>query len=201
MLFRSDDLLQAVEDELRRRRFGEVVRLEVGAQMDPVMRSNLIEWLGVDEIQVYDVEGLIDLGDLMSIASDIDRPDLRWPTWNPVAQIGPPSGTGDGAPDLFALMRAGDLLVHYPYQSFTASAERLVAQAVDDSNVLAIKMTVYRTSDDSTLVPSLIAAAEKGKQAVCMVELKARFDERRNIHWSRALEEAGAHVEIGRAHV
>ena len=193
----ADDLLQAVEDELRRRRFGEVVRLEVGADMDPVLRGNLIEWLGVDEIQAYDVDGLLDLGDLMPIASDIDRPNLRWPTWNPVTQIGPPSSTGDGAPDIFALMRAGDLLIHYPYQSFTASAERVVAQAVDDPNVLAIKMTVYRTSDDSTLVPSLIAAAEKGKQAVCMVELKARFDERRNIYWSRALEEAGAHVVHG----
>jgi polyphosphate kinase len=195
----ADDLLQAVEDELRRRRFGEVVRLEVGASMDPELRSNLLEWLGVDEIQVYDVDGLLDLGDLMQIASVKDRPDLRWPIWNPVVQIGSPSApvAGDSAPDVFGLMRAGDMLIQYPYQSFTASVERFVAQAVEDSNVLAIKMTVYRTSDDSMLVPSLIAAAEKGKQAVCMVELKARFDERSNIHWSRALEEAGAHVVHG----
>ena len=95
------------------------------------------------------------------------------------------------------MMRAGDVLVHYPYQSFTSSVERFVKQAVDDPNVLAIKMTVYRTSDDSALVPSLIEAAEKGKQAVCLVELKARFDERQNIHWSRALEEVGAHVVHG----
>jgi len=195
----ANDLLQAVEDELRRRRFGEVVRLEVGANMEPALRTRLIEWLDVDEVQVYDVDGLLDLGDLWQIASIKDRPDLRWPGWTPVTQTGlvtAPSDA-DAQPDLFAMMRAGDVLVHYPYQSFTASVERFVRQAVDDPNVLAIKMTVYRTSDDSALVPSLIAAAEKGKQAVCMVELKARFDERQNIHWSRALEEAGAHVVHG----
>jgi polyphosphate kinase len=195
----ADDLLQAVEDELRRRRFGEVVRLEVGADMDPALRTRLIDWLDVDEIQVYDVEGLLDLGDLMEIASIKDRPDLRWPNWTPVTQPGLVTAPGDGdtQPDLFAMMRASDVLVHYPYQSFTSSVERFVKQAVDDPNVLAIKMTVYRTSDDSALVPSLIAAAEKGKQAVCLVELKARFDERLNIRWSRALEEAGAHVVHG----
>ncbi|HWE08621.1 MAG TPA: polyphosphate kinase 1 [Solirubrobacteraceae bacterium] len=195
----ADDLLQAVEDELRRRRFGEVVRLEVGAGMDPALRTRLIEWLNVDEVQVYDVEGLLDLGDLMQIASIKDRPDLRWPTWNPVTQPGLVTAPtdGDAQPDMFAMMRAGDVLVHYPYQSFTSSIERFVKQAVDDPNVLAIKMTVYRTSDDSALVPSLIEAAEKGKQAVCLVELKARFDERQNIHWSRALEEVGAHVVHG----
>jgi polyphosphate kinase len=195
----ANDLLQAVEDELRRRRFGEVVRLEVSASMDPALRNRLIEWLDVDEVQVYDVEGLLDLGDLMQLASIKDRPDLRWPNWTPVTQPGlvTAPGDGDGQPDLFAMMRAGDVLVHYPYQSFTSSVERFVRQAVDDPNVLAIKMTVYRTSDDSALVPSLIAAAEKGKQAVCLVELKARFDERQNIRWSRALEEAGAHVVHG----
>jgi polyphosphate kinase len=197
----ADDLLQAVEDELRRRRFGEVVRLEVGARMDPALRTRLIEWLDVDEIQVYDVEGLLDLGDLMEIASVKERPDLRWPSWTPVTQPGlvvsHGNDPGDAQPDMFAMMRASDVLVHYPYQSFTSSVERFVKQAVDDPNVLAIKMTVYRTSDDSALVPSLIAAAEKGKQAVCLVELKARFDERLNIRWSRALEEAGAHVVHG----
>jgi polyphosphate kinase len=195
----ADDLLRAVEDELRRRRFGEVVRLEVGAGMDPGLRTRLIEWTGVEELQVYDVDGLLDLGDLMQIASIKDKPDIRWPSWTPVTQPGlvtAPSD-GDAQPDMFAMMRAGDVLVHYPYQSFTSSVERFVKQAVDDPNVLAIKMTVYRTSDDSALVPSLIEAAEKGKQAVCLVELKARFDERQNIHWSRALEEVGAHVVHG----
>jgi polyphosphate kinase len=193
----ANDLLRAVEDELRRRRFGEVVRLEVSATMDPELRTRLLDWLDVDEVQVYDVEGLLDLGDLWQIAG-IGRPDLSWPSWTPVTPPGfAKAGETATNPDLFALMRAGDVLVHFPYQSFTNTVERFVAQAVDDPNVLAIKMTVYRTSDDSALVPSLIAAAEKGKQAVCMVELKARFDERRNIHWSRALEEAGAHVVHG----
>ncbi|MFL5860850.1 MAG: polyphosphate kinase 1 [Solirubrobacteraceae bacterium] len=195
----ADDLLQAVEDELRRRRFGEVVRLEVGAGMDPGLRTRLIEWLNVDEVQVYDVDGLLDLGDLWQIASIKDKPEIRWPGWTPVTQPGlvTTQSGGEAQPDMFAMMRAGDVLVHYPYQSFTSSVERLVKQAVDDPNVLGIKMTVYRTSDDSALVPSLIEAAEKGKQAVCLVELKARFDERQNIHWSRALEEAGAHVVHG----
>jgi polyphosphate kinase len=195
----ADDLLQAVEDELRRRRFGEVVRLEVGAGMDPGLRTRLIEWLNVEELQVYDVDGLLDLGDLWQIASVKDKPDIRWPSWNPVTQPGlvTTQNGGEAQPDMFAMMRASDVLVHYPYQSFTSSVERLVKQAVDDPNVLAIKMTVYRTSDDSALVPSLIEAAEKGKQAVCLVELKARFDERQNIHWSRALEEVGAHVVHG----
>ena len=195
----ADDLLQAVEDELRRRRFGEVVRLEVGAGMDPALRARLIEWLGVDEVQVYDVEGMLDLSDLWQIAG------ARRPLGHPPAAVDadhppgvrPGPGDQDDQPDVFAPMRAGDVLVHYPYQSFATSVERFVKQAVEDPNVLAIKMTVYRTSDDSALVPSLIEAAEKGKQAVCLVELKARFDERQNIGWSRALEEVGAHVVHG----
>jgi polyphosphate kinase len=195
----ADDLLQAVEDELRRRRFGEVVRLEVGAGMDPALRSRLIDWLDVDELQVYDVDGLLDLSDLWQLAGIDGHADLRQEPWTPVTHpaFGPRPGDGDEQPDVFAPMRSGDVLVHYPYHSFSTSVERFVQQAVDDPNVLAIKMTVYRTSDDSALVPSLIEAAEKGKQAVCMVELKARFDERLNIRWSRALEEVGAHVVHG----
>ncbi len=194
----ANDLLRAVEDELRRRRFGEVVRLEVSASMDPELRTRLVDWLDLDDIQVYDVEGMLDLGDLWAIVGAVSggHAELAWPNWTPLpAPV--KAGDTDSKPDLFEMMRAGDLLVHFPYQSFTTSVERFVRQAVDDPNVLAIKMTVYRTSDDSALVPSLIAAAEKGKQAVCMVELKARFDERLNIHWSRALEEAGAHVVHG----
>jgi polyphosphate kinase len=195
----ADDLLQAVEDELRRRRFGEVVRLEVGARMDPALRGRLIEWLSVEELQVYDVEGLLDLSDLWEIAGIDGHPDLRVPQWTPVTHpaFAPGAASNDDQPDVFEPMRSGDVLVHYPYQSFSSSVERFVEQAVEDPNVLAIKMTVYRTSDDSALVPSLIQAAEKGKQAVCLVELKARFDERRNIQWSRALEKVGAHVVHG----
>src|SRR2546421_1069281 len=195
----ADDLLQAVEDELRRRRFGEVVRLEVGATMDPVLRSRLLDWLDVEEVQVYDVDGLLDLGDLWEIAGIEAHPDLRQQPWTPITHpaFGPAPGDRDEQPDVLAAMRRGEVLIHYPYHSFSTSVERFVKQAVDDPNVLAIKMTVYRTSDDSALVPSLIEAAEKGKQAVCMVELKARFDERQNIRWSRALEEVGAHVVHG----
>ncbi len=166
--------------------------------MDPALRTRLIEWLSVDEIQVYDVEGLLDMGDLWQIAGIDGHPELRWAGWTPVTQTALTAATDDDdAPDMFRAMRAGDVLVHYPYQSFSSSVERFVKQAVDDPNVLAIKMTVYRTSDDSALVPSLIEAAEEGKQAVCLVELKARFDERQNIHWSRSLEEVGAHVVHG----
>jgi polyphosphate kinase len=195
----ADDLLQAVEAELRRRRFGEVVRLEVGASMDPALRSHLIDWLRVTEQQVYDVEGLLDLSDLWQIAGIDGHQDLRQPPWTPLTHPAFAAGPGDAdeKPDVFAAMRAADVLIHYPYHAFSSSIERFVQQSVDDPDVLAIKMTVYRTSDDSALVPSLIEAAEKGKQAVCLVELKARFDERPNIRWSRALEEVGAHVVHG----
>ncbi len=167
--------------------------------MDPALRARLIEWLGVDEVQVYDVEGMLDLGDLWQIAGLDGHPDIRQPPWTPLTHPAfvPGPSDRDDQPDVFAPMRTRDVLVHYPYQSFATSVERFVKQAVDDPNVLAIKMTVYRTSDDSALVPSLIEAAEKGKQAVCLVELKARFDERQNIGWSRALEEVGAHVVHG----
>jgi polyphosphate kinase len=192
----ADDLLRAVEDELRRRRFGEVVRLEVSSSMDPDMRSYLIEQAGIEEIQVIDVQGMLDLEDLWAIYELDGYRELRDAPWTPVAPA-PFADTDDGRPDILAAMRGGDLLVHHPYDSFAASVERFVQQAVVDPNVLAIKLTVYRTSDDSALIPALIQAAERGKQAVCLVELKARFDERRNITWARSLEEAGAHVVHG----
>ncbi|HEY1277137.1 MAG TPA: polyphosphate kinase 1 [Thermoleophilaceae bacterium] len=192
----ADDLLRAVEDELRRRRFGEVVRLEVSSSMDPDMRDYLIEQLAIEEVQVYDIGGLLGADDLWEIVEVDGYRELRDQPWVPVQ---PPAfaGADDGPADVFAAIRSSDILVHHPYESFAASVERFVQQAVADPNVLAIKMTVYRTSDDSELVPSLIEAAERGKQAVCLVELKARFDERRNITWARALEEAGAHVVHG----
>jgi polyphosphate kinase len=192
----ADDLLQAVEDELRRRRFGEVVRLEVASTMDPRMREYLIEQLAIDEEQVVDVDGLLDLDDLWSLYDVDGHRELRYEPWTP--QV--PSAfadTEDGGVDVLGAMRAGDMLVHHPYDSFAGTVERFMSQAVRDPDVLAIKITVYRTSDDSELVPALIEAAERGKQAVCLVELKARFDERRNIGWARALEEAGAHVVHG----
>jgi polyphosphate kinase len=192
----ADDLLQAVEDELRRRRFGEVVRLEVGATMDPDLRALLVKALEVEERQIVDTEGLLDLADLWAIHGVEGHKDLRDPPWTPVGQPAFSETEGE-KPDLFAAIRSADRLVHHPYDSFAASVERLLEQAVQDPDVLAIKGTVYRTSDDSSLIPRLIEAAERGKQAVCLVELKARFDERRNIGWARALEEAGAHVVHG----
>ncbi len=195
----ADDLLQAVEDELRRRRFGEVVRLEVSAGIDPALRTRLIDWLEVDEVQVYDVEGMLDMGDLWEIVGVDDHNELRQAPWTPITHpaFGPGPATTTSSRTYSRRCARATCSSHFPYHSFATSVERFVKQAVDDPEVLAIKMTVYRTSDDSALVPSLIEAAEKGKQAVCLVELKARFDERRNIRWSRDLEEAGAHVVHG----
>jgi polyphosphate kinase len=192
----ADDLVRAVENELRRRRFGEVVRLEVSSDMDDDLRSRLIEWLDIEERQVYDTDGFLDLADLWEIHGRDGHRELRDPPWTPVTQPRLHAEPGERV-DLFAAIRAGDLVVHHPYDSFATSVERFIKQAVDDPDVLAIKMTVYRTSDESALIPSLIRAAERGKQAVAMVELKARFDERRNITWARSLEEAGAHVVHG----
>jgi polyphosphate kinase len=192
----ADDLLQAVQDEIRRRRFGEVVRLEIGSGMNPKLREQLIGALRLEDREVYDVDGLIDMGDLGRIADVPGHAELRYPPWSPVTQ--PRLQGEDEEPvDIFAAIRRGDVLVHHPYDSFATSVERFVEQAVADPDVLAIKQTVYRTSDDSPLVPSLIRASERGKQAVCMVELKARFDEEANIHWAKSLEEAGVHVVYG----
>ncbi|MEA2478599.1 MAG: polyphosphate kinase [Thermoleophilaceae bacterium] len=193
----ADDLVRAVENELRRRRFGEVVRLEVGAGMDEELRRKLVEWLHIEERQVYDVPGLMELGDLWDLYEMPGHREVRDAPWTPVTPARlQPDEHGERA-DVFAAIRAGDLVVHHPYDSFAASVERFVKQAVEDPEVLAIKMTVYRTSGESALIPSLIRAAERGKQAVAMVELKARFDERRNIGWARSLEEAGAQVVHG----
>jgi polyphosphate kinase len=190
------DLLQAVEDELRRRRFGEIVRVEVGAHCSQPLREALASLLGVQEDEVYPVDGLLDMGALWQLARLPGHSELRE---EPIAGITHPRllrHEGE-RPDVLGAMRDGDLLVHHPYVSFATSVERFVEQAVADPNVLAIKQTVYRTSDDSPLVPALIAATERGKQAVALVELQARFDERMNIHWAKAMEEAGVHVVYG----
>ena len=192
----ADDLLQAVEAELRRRRFGEAVRLEVDADIDPGVRELLREALDLEERQIYDVDGLLGLGDLWQIYGVRGFNELRDPPWTPVTQPRLQGKEAEHA-NVMAEMRRGDILVHHPYDSFATSVERFVEQAVADPDVLAIKKTVYRTSDDSPLFPALIRATERGKQAVCMVELKARFDERANIGWARALEQAGVHVVYG----
>jgi polyphosphate kinase len=192
----ADDLLQAVEAELRRRRFGEVVRVEFGGRMSTQLRDELISALDVDAEQVYDVDGLLDLKDLWQIVGVKGFDELRDPPWKGVTQPRI-QGEQDEPPSIMAAMRQADVLVHHPYDAFATSVERFVDEAVADPDVLAIKQTVYRTSDDSPLVPALIRASESGKQAVCMVELKARFDERSNITWARTLEEAGVHVVYG----
>jgi polyphosphate kinase len=190
------DLLQAVEDELRRRRFGEIVRVEIGTRCSQRLREELIELLGVAEDEVYLLDGLLDMGALWQIVKLPGYAELREEPLT--GSTHPRLLRHEGErPDVFGAMREGDLLVHHPYDSFATSVERFVQQAVADPNVLAIKQTVYRTSDDSPLVPALIDATERGKQAVALVELKARFDERMNIHWAKALEEAGVHVVYG----
>src|SRR5271168_2955147 len=190
------DLLQAVEDELRRRRFGEIVRVEVGAHCSESLREELAGLLGVQDDEVFPVDGLLDMGALWQVVKLPGHPELRE---EPVVGITHPRllrREGE-RPDVLGAMREGDLLVQHPYESFATSVERFVEQAVADPNVLAIKQTVYRTSDDSPLVPALIDATERGKQAVALVELQARFDERMNIHWAKTLEEAGVHVVYG----
>jgi polyphosphate kinase len=190
----ADDLLEAVELELRRARFGEVTRLEVLASMSQAMRERLQEGLDVADELVYPLEGLLDLADLGELWK-LDRPDLKNEPWVPVAR--PPWNTFESAAEQFAAIRAGDLLVHHPYDSFASSFESYVDRSAADPDVIAIKSTVYRTSDDTPLVPALVDASERGKQTVCLVEIKARGDERRNIEWSRALEEAGVHIVYG----
>lgn len=192
----ADDLLQAVQDELRRRRFGEVVRLEVESGMNPKLRTQLVEALRLEDREVYDIDGLLDLADIASVSDVPGHGELRYAPWTPVTQPRL-QGDEDEPVDMFAEIAKRDILVHHPYESFATSVERFIEQAVADPDVLAIKHTVYRTSDDSPLVPSLIRASERGKQAVCMVELKARFDEEANIHWAKSLEEAGVHVVYG----
>src|SRR3954468_17151942 len=190
------DLLQAGEDELRRRRFGEVVRVEVEAGMSREMREQLVRALEAESDDVFAIDGPLDLNDLWDVVKVPGFAELRDPPWTPVTQPRLHPNESE-EPSVMSAMREGDILVHHPYDSFATSVERLVEEAVADEDVLAIKQTVYRTSDDSPLVPALIRAAERGKQAVCLVELKARFDERANIGWARALEEAGVHVVYG----
>lgn len=192
----ADDLLLAIEEELRRRRFGAAVRLEVERSMPAATRTLLMRGLGLEPDDVYEIAGMLDLTALWRIV-ELDRVDLKSPPWTPVtpARLVPPDE--DEPVDVFAAMRAGDILVHHPYESFVASIERFIVQAAEDPDVLTIKQTLYRTSGDSPIVQALIRAAERGKQVVVLVEIKARFDEEANIVWARKLERAGAHVVYG----
>ncbi len=191
----ADDLLVAVEMELRRRRFGRAVRLEVDTRMTGQVRELLQRELDLGDDDVYELIGPLDLGGLWSLL-DLDRPDLKDEPWTPVTQarLLP---VDDEPVNFFDRIREGDVLVHHPYDSFGTSVEEFIRQASIDPHVLTIKLTLYRTSGDSPIVRSLIRAAERGKQVAALVELKARFDEAANIEWARALEEAGVHVTYG----
>jgi polyphosphate kinase len=191
----ADDLLAAVEIELRRRQFGRAVRLEISDGMTQEVRELLQRELDLGEEDTYCLVGPLDLGGLWSVHS-LDRPELKDPAFQRVTQSRLDAGDEDG-PDFFAVLRDGDVLVHHPYDSFRTSVEEFIRQASVDPHVLAIKMTLYRTSGDSPIVRSLIRAAERGKQVAVLVELKARFDEGANIEWAKALETAGVHVVYG----
>ena len=191
----AQDLLAAVEVELRRRRFRSVVRLEVEHLVSSEIRNLLIDELGIERDDVYEVDTLLELSSLWDLFS-VDRPDLKNPSWKSVNPL-PSTASSDQPIDLFARIREGDVLVHHPYDSFTATVQEFIWQAANDPKVLAIKLTLYRTSGDSPIVRSLIRAAESGKQVAVVVELKARFDEEANIEWARRLEQAGVHVAYG----
>ncbi|MGK7871755.1 MAG: polyphosphate kinase 1 [Xenococcaceae cyanobacterium] len=203
----ADDLLLAIQQEISKRHFqGFAVRLEIQASASPLVRQALMAGLNLSEPDVYEVEGLLNLKDLMALMS-LPLPHLKDLPWTPV--VPPPlKGVGDltqgidsleigEREDIFAVIRQGDLLVHHPYESFSDSVELFITQAAADPDVLAIKMTLYRTSGDSPIVQALMRAAENKKQVAALVELKARFDEESNINWAQKLEAAGVHVVYG----
>jgi polyphosphate kinase len=191
----ADDLLAAVELELRRRRFGRAVRLEVARSMAGETLDLLLRELELDPADVSVIDGPLELGGLWAVY-ELDRPELKDPAWVGVTQPRLVDADGD-ARDVFSVLREREVLVHHPYDSFSTSVVAFIEQAASDPQVLAIKQTLYRTSGDSPIVKALIRAAEAGKQVAALVELKARFDEQANIGWARALEEAGVHVVYG----
>ncbi|MCV2488916.1 RNA degradosome polyphosphate kinase [Geodermatophilus sp. YIM 151500] len=191
---RDEDLLQALERELARRRFGPAVRLEVTESMDPAILEVLLSELEVAADDVLTVPGLLDLAALWALYG-LDRPELKDDPFVPATH--PRLSEGETPKSVFATLRDGDVLVHHPYHSFATSVQRFIEQAAADPHVLAIKQTLYRTSGDSPIVNALIEAAEAGKQVVVLVEIKARFDEEANITWARSLERAGCHVVYG----
>lgn len=189
----AEDLLQMMEEELKQRRFAEVVRLEHGPQVDPWMLKLLMDELEISTEDVYENSSDFDFSGISAI-SDLLLPKLRFSPFTPVV---PPALADEDSNHFFNAIKKQDHLLHHPFDSFSASVEKFVRFAADDPKVLAIKMTLYRTGDNSPFIRSLIRAAENGKQVVCLVELKARFDEERNIYWAQALENAGVHVVYG----
>jgi polyphosphate kinase len=193
----AEDLLAMISEELRERRFAEVVRLEIENNVDPEVEKLLKNEIRLEDSDIQHVEGLLDLTMCFSIAN-LNIPGKRYEKWNP--PIPKPlyhEGKTEQKQNIFDIIRKGDILVHHPYESFSSSVQRLIEEAANDPNVLAIKQTLYRTSDDSPIVKSLIKAAEQGKQVAVLVEVKARFDEASNIEWGKMLENAGVHVAYG----
>jgi polyphosphate kinase len=187
----AQDLLILVEEGIKERRLAECVRLEIQKGTDISITTFLKESLEILDEDIYEMDFPIDFSILKSIV-DLDLPELKFKPWLPII----PKAFADNG-NIFSLIRAGDILLHHPYESFSGTVERFIANAAEDPNVLTIKMTLYRTGDNSPFIRSLIRAAEKGKQVVCLVELKARFDEQRNIVWAQKLEDAGVHVVYG----
>ncbi|MGB8362419.1 MAG: polyphosphate kinase 1 [Acidimicrobiia bacterium] len=189
------DLLMSIESELTQRRFGRVVRLEIHPDMPDDVLDLLLREMDATEDDVYRVDGPLDLAGLWGLL-DLDRPELKFDVFNGVTPQRLAAGTTETV-DFFEVMRQGDLVVHHPYDSFSSTVEAFITKAARDPDVLAIKMTLYRTDSDSQIMQSLIDAAERGKQVAALVELKARFDEERNIEWAQRLEDVGVHVMYG----
>ena len=181
-----------VELELQQRRFEPVVRLELQPNADPEMVAELRSRFSLAPEDIYEMNAMLDYTTLFEIA-ELPMPELRDPPWSPL----PPLGLEQVESDIFTAIRRGDVLIHQPYDSFDAGVERFIREAANDPQTVSIKMTVYRVGDDTPFVQSLIRAAEAGKQVACVIELNARFDEARNLHWSRELEKVGAHVVFG----
>jgi polyphosphate kinase len=192
----TENLIQALEAELLRRRFGPPIRLEITDDMDDLTLDLLLKELDITEQEVYRLPGPLDLRGLFDL-SRINRPDLRYKPHVPTTALAFQPGDNNERADIFAAIRKGDVLVHHPYESFATSVQAFLEQAAKDPHVLAIKQTLYRTSGDSPIVEALIDAAEAGKQVLALVEIKARFDEANNIVWARKLEKAGVHVVYG----
>jgi polyphosphate kinase len=192
----TENLIQALEAELLRRRFGPPIRLEITDDMDDVTLDLLITELDITEQEVYRLPAPLDLRGLFDLTR-IDRPELRYKPHLPTTAVAFQPGDNNDRVDIFSAIRKGDVLVHHPYESFATSVQAFLEQAAKDPHVLAIKQTLYRTSGDSPIVEALIDAAEAGKQVLALVEIKARFDEAANIVWARKLEKAGVHVVYG----
>ncbi len=193
----ADDLLETIEDELRERKFAEIVRLELEADMPKHIKKYLIKNLNINWNDVYEMEGTIGLADAMQVSMLSGYPRLKARNWTPVIHPVLKHEVDEEIPSIFQLIRNGDFMVHHPYHSFALTTQRFIEEAANDPHVLAIKQTLYRTSKDSPLMHSLMHAAEEGKQVAVLVEIKARFDEERNIDWAQKLENCGVHVAYG----